>query len=208
MLRYLKGYGLKCPGWWECSLAAISQTTTHMHGHHEATMGLAGVSLGRELRALALSHTAPPTGAPWHHLRSQSQSRVQTAPSHTRRSAAPQGHQPLLAEHVSSAKLFLDLHIVSAPSGEERTLNAQPHRSNALDGAAAASTVACTRGVAVPLSWSWSHEPQGRASGCIRDPLNFHPHPVDCWVSRRYTTHDATQFRDAWTPHTQTQRYG
>jgi hypothetical protein len=47
-------------GWWECSLAAISQTTTHMHGHHEATMGLAGVSLGlgRELRALALSHTA------------------------------------------------------------------------------------------------------------------------------------------------------
>ena len=53
-----KGYGLKCPGWWECSLAAISQTTTHMHGHHEATMGLAGVSLGRELRALALSHTA------------------------------------------------------------------------------------------------------------------------------------------------------
>ena len=53
-----KGYGLKCPGWWECSLAAISQTTAHMHGHHEATMGLAGVSLGRELRALALSHTA------------------------------------------------------------------------------------------------------------------------------------------------------
>eukprot|EP00964_Phaeocystis_antarctica_P011376 scaffold6297_cov79-Phaeocystis_antarctica.AAC.2 len=38
--------------------AAISQTTIHMHGHHEATMGLAGVSLGRELRALALSHTA------------------------------------------------------------------------------------------------------------------------------------------------------
>jgi hypothetical protein len=53
-----KGYGLKCPGWWECSLAAISQATTHMHGHHEATMGLAGMSLGRELRALALSHTA------------------------------------------------------------------------------------------------------------------------------------------------------
>ena len=55
---FSKGYGLKCPGWWECSLAAISQTTTHMYGHHEATMGLAGVSLGREFRALALSHTA------------------------------------------------------------------------------------------------------------------------------------------------------
>ena len=24
----------------------------------------------------------------------------------------------------------------------------------------------------------------------------------DCWVSRRYTTRDATQFRDAWAPHT------
>jgi hypothetical protein len=24
----------------------------------------------------------------------------------------------------------------------------------------------------------------------------------------RYTTHDATQFRDAWIPHTQTQRHG
>ena len=35
----------------------ISQTSAHMHGHHEATMGLAGASLGREIRALALSHT-------------------------------------------------------------------------------------------------------------------------------------------------------
>jgi hypothetical protein len=26
------------------------------------------------------------------------------------------------------------------------------------------------------------------------------------WVSRRYTTHDATQSRDAWIPHTQTQK--
>ena len=49
-----KGYGLKCPGGWECSLAAISQTTSHMHAmhdHHEATLWLAGVTLGRELRA-------------------------------------------------------------------------------------------------------------------------------------------------------------
>eukprot|EP00964_Phaeocystis_antarctica_P038449 scaffold21992_cov100-Phaeocystis_antarctica.AAC.7 len=33
---------------------APSQTTAHMHRHHEATMGLAGASLGRELRALEL----------------------------------------------------------------------------------------------------------------------------------------------------------
>ena len=63
-----KGYGLESvAGWWACSLAATSQTTAQMHGHHEATMGLAGVSLGRELRALALSHTTSVqrgTGAP------------------------------------------------------------------------------------------------------------------------------------------------
>ena len=54
--RSVKGCGLKCPGWWECSLTAISQTTTHMHGHHEAAMGLAGVSLalGPELTRLPL----------------------------------------------------------------------------------------------------------------------------------------------------------
>ena len=51
-----KGCGLKCPGGWECSLASISQTTSHMHGHHEATLWLAGVTLGRELRARALSY--------------------------------------------------------------------------------------------------------------------------------------------------------
>jgi hypothetical protein len=63
-----------------------------------------------------------------------------------------------------SADLFLDLPTMSAPSGEERrTECAEPHRSSALDGAAAALTVARTRCVAVPLSWSWSHHPQGRA---------------------------------------------
>ena len=63
----------------------------------------------------------------------------------------------------ASAKLFPDLHTVSAPSGEERTLDTSAQVDNALDGAAAALTVARTRGVAVPLSWSWSHQPQGRA---------------------------------------------
>ena len=48
-------------------------------------MGLAGPSLGRELRALALSHTAPVPV--WHRLRSQSQSRVQTETSHNKWSA-------------------------------------------------------------------------------------------------------------------------
>ena len=43
------------------------------------------------------------------------------------------------------------------------------HRSSALDGAAAALTVACTRVVAVPLSWSWSHHPQtGPGGGTVQ----------------------------------------
>ena len=66
----------------------------------------------------------------------------------------------------TSADLFLDLPTLSAPSGEERRTGApEPHRSSALNGAAAALTVACTRVVFVPLSWSWtwSHHPQGRA---------------------------------------------
>ena len=63
----------------------------------------------------------------------------------------------------ASPKLFLDLHTMSAPSGEERTLGTSAQVERAVDGAAAALTVARTRGVAVPLSWSWSHQPQGRA---------------------------------------------
>ena len=62
----------------------------------------------------------------------------------------------------------------------------QPHRSSALDGAAAASTVALRRGVAVPLSWSWFHQPQGRACAAapaLRGTLYFHPNPLPaaCW---------------------------
>ena len=50
-----------------------------------------------------------------------------------------------------SAELFPDLpHTMSAPSGEERTLDAAAQVERARDGAAAALTVARTRGVAMP----------------------------------------------------------
>ena len=40
--------------------------------------------------------------------------------------------------------------------------------------------------------------PAGRAPGCISIlSLSVIDRQIDCWVSRRYTTHDATQFRDA-----------
>jgi hypothetical protein len=53
----------------------------------------------------------------------------------------------------ASAELFPDLpHTMSALSGEERTFDATAQVERARDGAAAALTVARTRGVAMPLS--------------------------------------------------------
>ena len=74
----------------ESVLGGGSVTTTHMHGHHEATMGLAGVPGPRAQSSSSEPHC---TGAPWHRLRSQSQSprayiQLQTAPSHNKWSAA------------------------------------------------------------------------------------------------------------------------
>ena len=105
-------------------------------------MGLAGPSLGRELRALALSHTAPVPA--WHRLRSQSQSRVQTATSHNKWSAASiKASSP--GRKSMSADMFLDLPTMSAPSGEEHReagASAQVERAGLMP--AAALTVACT----------------------------------------------------------------
>ena len=47
----------------------------------------------------------------------------------------------------ASAKLFLDLNTVLATSGEERTLNAAPHRSNALRYLASAAESCAQPGV-------------------------------------------------------------
>ena len=51
-------YGPYLTQGWVCTSAAINHTTAHMHGHHEATSGLAWPSLRRNLRALRLYHTA------------------------------------------------------------------------------------------------------------------------------------------------------
>ena len=60
-------------------------------------------------------------------------------------------NQHLCEEH--SEKLLLDLNTMLAEWREERTTNASAaRRSSALHGAAAALIVACTRGVAMPLS--------------------------------------------------------
>ena len=109
--------------------------TAHMH-RHEATMGMAGPSLGRELRARALSHTAPVPG--WHRLRS-SVTKSRTDCDLTQQMVGDiKPSSPGMKS--MSADVFLDLTTMSAPSGEERTPGASVHRSSALDGAAAALT--------------------------------------------------------------------
>jgi len=99
-----------------------------MHGHHEATIGLAGISSGRELRALVLSHTplrcgvAPPEN-------SVTNSRADCALTQ-QMIGCIKAISPCVRS--ASAELFPDVHTMSAQSGEERTLDAAAQRSNAL----------------------------------------------------------------------------
>ena len=88
-----------------------------------------------------------------------------------------QGHQPLREERVG--KLFLDLHTVSAPSGEERTLGAaaQVERTGRccrrFDGRTHAW---CGRAAVMVLVPSASGP---RVRGVPRAFVNFRPYPVD-----------------------------
>ena len=85
-------------------------------------MGLAGVPWPRAQSSSSEPHC---TGAPWHRLRSQSQSRVQTAPSHNK--CEMFGGIKAVSPWVKSASEKLPclptmLTTVLAPSGEDRTL--------------------------------------------------------------------------------------
>ena len=64
----------------------------------------------------------------------------------------------------ASAKLFLDLHTVLAPRGEERTLGVAAQVERATRCCRRFDSDTHRRGVAVSLSWSWSHQPQGRGA--------------------------------------------
>ena len=78
----------------------------------------------------------------------------------------------------ASAKLFLDLHTVSAPSGEERTLNAaaQVERDARCCRRLHSDTRARCGSVTVMVLVSSDSAPSVR--GCIRAPRYFHPYPV------------------------------
>ena len=78
----------------------------------------------------------------------------------------------------ASAKLFLDLHTVLAPSGEERTLDtsAQVERARWCCRRLDSGTHAWCGSATVMILVSSASGP--RVSGCIRAPLYFHPYPV------------------------------
>ena len=139
-------------------------------------MGLAGPSLGRELRARALSHTAPVPA--WHRLRSQSQSRVQTATSHNKWSAA--SIKPVSPGMKSmSADMFLDLPTMSAPTGEERSAGCiRTGRARwAMPPPLQRRTAGCT--VRAPLKRRRLKSLGLSVGGCIREHRRyFGPHPV------------------------------
>ena len=79
-----------------------------MHGHHEATIRLAGVTLGRELRALALSHTAPVRRATAGELGHEVACRQRP---HSASGRLHRGHQ-LVSEERTGCLLVVTLHRV------------------------------------------------------------------------------------------------
>ena len=145
-------------------------------------MGLAGTSLGRELRALALSHTAPVPA--WHRLRSQSQSRVQTATSHNKWSAA--SRPAALAGRACRQTCSW-----TCPPCRRRVARSvnqgHLHRSSALGYASAASAVhsrvyrACTAEAAASESLGLS------VGGCPRARRYFGPYPPRSITGTRVT---------------------
>ena len=137
--------------------------------------GRAGPSLGRELRARALSHTAPVPA--WHRLRSQSPSRVQTATSHNKCRRHIKPSSPGVKS--MSADMFLDLPTMSAPSGAGAQNGCS--RTGRARWAMPPPLQRCTAGCTVraPLKRRRLNETSGLSvGGCIRARGYFGPHPV------------------------------
>ena len=80
----------------------------------------------------------------------------------------------------ASAKLFLDLHTVLAPSGEERPLNAAAQVERARWCCRRFDSDTQTRCGSVTVMVLVSSASGPRVSGCIRAPRYFHPnfHPI------------------------------
>jgi len=91
----------------------------------------------------------------------------------------------------ASAKLFLDLHTVLAPSGEERPLNAAAQVERARWCCRRFDSDTQTRCGSVTALVLVSSASGPRVSGCIRAPRYFRPYPVKkygCYNGRRGET--------------------
>ena len=142
----------------------MSQTTAHMHEHTRRLCGAgwAELLLGRELRARALSHTAPvQRGTAW----DLSHTVAYRLRSHTTNGWWHQAQQPWHEELMKSM----------SPSGEERTPNASAqveragwccHRSDS------GMHTCCGRATVMVLVSSSSDRPRRRGgpAGSVSDP--------------------------------------
>ena len=122
--------------------------------------------LGRAWVASSLLRALHRTGVPaWHTACEISVTKSRTDCDLTHTTQMVGGIKPSSPGMKNVSRQAFSLPTMSSPSGEERTPGASAQVERALDGAAAALTVACTR-VLWPChchAWSWSHHPQGRA---------------------------------------------
>jgi len=140
--------------------------------------------LGRELRALALSHTASVRRGPAPES-SVPNTRVQTACALTQQMIGCIKAISTCVKSVS-AELFPDLHTVSAPSGEERTPSASaqvgarcamPRPRSAASQPLQRRTAGCTLGAPLTYRQAAGQKPQGRA--CERFSVALFTQTVD-----------------------------
>jgi hypothetical protein len=92
---------------------------------------------------------------------------------------------PCVKSASPAAKLLLALHTVTAPSGEERTLDAAAQVERAKWCGAAALTVARTRAVAMPLSWCTVGLISLRAYSGPRVSERLHSRSAVLWAAPR-----------------------
>ena len=138
-------------------------------------MWLAGPSLGRELRARALSHTAPVPA--WHRLRSQSPREVAyRLQPHTTNGRRHQAQQPWREEHVGRHVPGLVHHVGAEWRGAQNGCSRTGRARWAMPPPLQRCTARCT--VRAPLNEAAASETSGLSvGGCIRARGYFGPYP-------------------------------
>ena len=154
--------------------------------------------MGRELRARALSHTAPVPE--WHRLRSQSPREVAyRLQPHTTNGRRHQAQQPWREEHVGRHVPGLVHHVGAEWRGAQNGCS----RTGRARWAMPPPLQRCTAGYRACTAEAVASESLGLSvGGCIRARGYFGPHPV----SKEYTGLDNGEMREEWRAQTQTRR--